>query len=294
MGKKVVIAGGTGFLGSYLSRRFKDEGYEVIIIARSSGVKWSDQPGMINALNGAEMLINLAGKSVNCRYTEENKKLLLSSRVESTMALGDALKCCDQPPKIWFNASAATIYREEKDRANIESDTATGAGFSVELAKAWEKTFYSYQFKSTRQVALRISIILGKDGGVIPVFKNLVRFGLGGAQGSGKQMFSWIHIEDVFRLICFTRDHDQIAGPINCASPFPIDNIAFMKAFREAMHMPFGLPAYEWMIKIGAAVIGTETELVLKSRWVLPQKLLNEKFIFSYPNIQEALKEILL
>ncbi len=293
MKKKIVIAGGTGFLGNYLESKFKEEGYEVLIISRAGAISWNNRSEMISALEGAELVINLAGKSVNCRYNEVNKGLILNSRLRTTKALGEAIQSCINPPKLWLNASTATIYRDEKERPNTESDGANGEGFSVEVGKQWEQMFYSFKTNNTRQVALRISLVLGKGGGVFPVYKNLVRFGLGGRQGDGKQMFSWIHIHDLFRLLCFVRDHENIVGPVNCASPEPLSNANLMKEFREAMHMKFGLPGPKWMLEMGAVLIGTEPELIFKSRWVVPQKLAEAGFNFQYPSMKSALKELL-
>lgn len=293
MKKKIVIAGGTGFIGNYLKLQFKSDGYEVLIISRDGEISWSNRSEMISALEGAEMVINLAGKSVNCRYNELNKGLIMSSRIRTTKALGEAIQSCINPPGLWLNASTATIYRDEKARPNTEADGATGEGFSVEVSKQWEHAFYSFKMDRTRQVALRISLVLGNGGGVFPVYKNLVRYGLGGRQGDGKQMFSWIHIHDFFRLICFVRDHENIVGPVNCASPEPLSNAQLMKEFREAMHMKFGLPGPKWMLEMGAVLIGTEPELIFKSRWVIPKKLTDAGFSFQFPTAKSALNDLL-
>lgn len=293
MDKKVVIAGGTGFVGKYLQAQFYHMGYEVYIISRKKqNIRWEDTDGIVRALENSEMLINLAGKSVDCRYTEKNKKSILKSRTETTRLLGDALLKCRHPPELWINSSAATIYREAEDKAMTESEGETGMGFSVDVAKAWEEAFFSFRLPGTRQAALRIAIVLGKDGGVMKPFINLVRLGLGGRQGSGKQMFSWIHMEDMFRIILFLQADKSLTGVFNCSSPHPVDNAALMQTLRETMNVKVGLPSPEWLLEIGAFFIRTETELILKSRWVLPERLLQAGYIFKYPLLDAAIKNI--
>lgn len=294
MSKKIIIAGGTGFVGKYLTKQFGNLGYQVIIISRQKeNIQWQDTAGIINALENSEMLINLAGKSVDCRYNEKNKKEILKSRTETTEVLGNAILKCSKPPELWINSSTATIYRHAEDRPMTESTGEIGKGFSVDVATNWEKSFFSFQLPNTRQVALRMAIVLGKDGGVMKPFTNLVRFGLGGMQGNGKQMFSWIHIEDLFNIILFFQSHKELKGVFNCSAPNPIDNKTLMKTFRQAMKAKISLPSPAWLLKIGAVIIKTEPELILKSRWVVPEKLLEAGYTFKYPTIDLALKNIL-
>ncbi len=288
--KKIVIAGGTGFIGTYLKTKFEALGYTVIIISRQEKfANWNNVTGMVEALNNAEMLINLAGKSVNCRYNEKNKREILVSRTETTKALGEAIQQCTIAPKLWINAGTATIYRHAEDRPMTEANGETGTGFSVEVAKAWEKSFFNFHLKDTRQVLLRIAITLGRNEGVMKPLQNLVRFGLGGRQGSGNQMFSWIHIEDLFSIILFIKDRKDLNGIFNCSSPNPVCNKIFMEKLRHQMHVKVGLPSPVWLLKMGAVFIKTETELVLKSRWVLPDRLLKEGYTFLYPFLEDAL-----
>ncbi len=292
--KKVVLAGGTGFVGQYLERQFRKQGYQVIIISRKPHhVNWTDYAGMLNALEGAEMLINLAGKSVNCRYTRANKREIFDSRMETTEALGAAILNCDNPPPLWINSSTSTIYRHAEDRPMTEADGEFGKGFSVEVGKAWEQALFSFYLPDTRQVALRLSIVLGKGSGVMVPYENMVRFGLGGKQGNGKQMFSWIHIEDVYRIILYLRDNDNVSGIINTTSPTPVTNRELMKTLRKAMNYKIGLPATKWMLSIGGVIIRTEPELILKSRWILPARLQQDGFQFAYPTLDRALHNIL-
>lgn len=293
MKTKIVLAGGTGFVGTYFSKKFTELDYEVKIISRSyPHINWNDHDGMIQALEGSDILINLAGKSVNCRYNEKNKQEILQSRIETTKHLGEAIQKCKNPPSLWINSSTATIYRHAEDRPMTEEDGEIGTGFSVDVAKRWEEAFFSFQFPNTRQVALRISIVLGKDGGVMVPYQNLVRFGLGGIQGPGSQKFSWIHIDDLFNIILYVRNHQHLTGIFNCSTPNPITNRELMASLRKVYNRTVGLPAPSWLLELGALFIRTETELILKSRWVTPERLIKEGFTFTYPTIQKALAEI--
>lgn len=291
---KIVIAGGTGFLGNYLAARFREKYNEVIIISRNRGdVQWSDSDGLIRALNGADILINLAGKSVDCRYNRKNREAILRSRVETTRLLSNAIQQCKEPPKLWINSSTATIYRHAEDRPMIETDGEIGTGFSVNVAQQWEQAFLSASLPATRRVALRMAIVLGKQGGVMQPLNRLVKLGLGGRQGSGKQMFSWIHIEDLYKIIMFLKSREDLDGVFNCSAPNPVTNDVLMKELRTKLNVLFGLSATKWMLEFGAFFIRTETELVLKSRWVIPERLLQSGFTFKYPKLSEALDEVL-
>jgi uncharacterized protein (TIGR01777 family) len=292
--KKIVLAGGTGFVGKYLEEKFTEKGYQVIIISRQPNhVNWNEHNRVIEAIEGAEVLINLAGKSVNCRYNQKNKEEILRSRVATTRQLGEAILACKTPPTLWINSSTATIYRHAMDHAQTESTGEIGTGFSVNVATSWEQSFFNFKLPQTRQVALRIAIVLGKNSGVIEPFTNMVKWGLGGKQGSGNQMFSWLHIHDLYRMMVFIQENPMYHGVFNCSSPNPVTNAQLMQTFRKLLKPLLGLPAPKWMLKIGAALIGTETELILKSRWVVPEKLMGLGFTFEYPYLEDALKEIL-
>jgi hypothetical protein len=291
---KIVIAGGTGFLGQFLASKFRAKGDDVLIISRNKGdVLWKDRERIIKVLNNADVVINLAGKSVDCRYNERNKRDILNSRVDTTRTIGEAILECSQPPKLWINSSTATIYRHAEDRPMTEENGEMGKGFSVNVAQQWEKAFFDFKLSNVRQVALRMAIVLGRQGGVMHPLKRLTRLGLGGKQGKGNQMFSWIHIEDLFRIILFLMEHEGLNGVINCSSPEPVSNRILMKSIGEALHVKVGLPTPEWLLEIGAVLIRTETELVLKTRWVLPDRLLNSGFTFTYPTLASALEEVL-
>ena len=294
MKKKVVLAGGTGFVGKYFNEKFSSMGYEVKIISRQNGhIAWDNEAAIIDAINDSEMLINLAGKSVDCRYNEQNKREIMASRVDTTRILGQSVLECDNPPSLWINSSTATIYRHAEDRPMTEETGDIGSGFSVDVATEWEKTFFDFELPATRKVALRLAIVLGEHGGVMTAFKNLVRFGLGGAQGSGDQKFSWIHIEDLFDITLFLRDNKEISGAINCSAPHPVTNRELMDNLRKTMNVKFGLPSPKWMLEFGAVFIKTETELILKSRWVIPDRLEKAGYKFTYRTIDKALQQIL-
>ncbi len=289
---KVVLAGGTGFVGQAFARRFRELGAEVKIISRQAPhIPWEDQSAIVEALEGADLLINLAGRSVNCRYTPENRRLILNSRTETTRQLGEYVLACRRPPALWINSSTATIYRHAEDRPMTEEGGEIGTGFSVDVAKAWEEAFFAFDLPATRQIALRIAIVLD-DGGVMAPLRNLVRFGLGGAQGSGRQQFSWIHMEDLFRIVRFLQEHPELDGVFNASAPNPVTNRELMASLRRAMGVPIGLPAPRWLLELGARFIRTETELVLKSRWVLPERLQRAGFTFHYDTLEKALEEI--
>ncbi|MFT4523315.1 MAG: hypothetical protein ACI8ZN_002268 [Bacteroidia bacterium] len=292
---KIVIAGGNGFIGSYLAKGFEEVGKTVILINRRIDqnlsyhqVLWSNRNQIAEACSGAQVVINLAGKSVDCRYTDKNKEEIMLSRTETTQMLGEIISAASNPPEVWINSSTATIYRNSMDCAMTETSGELGHGFSVEVAKAWEHSFTSFKLSHTRQIILRTAIVLGKDGGALKPLNALTKLGLGGKQGSGKQMVSWIEMEDVYRAISFLIKHKS-SGIYNLSAPYPINNQHFMREIRKANRISFGLPTPTWLLKIGAFFIRTEAELLLKSRWVIPQRLLDAGFNFKYPTIEDAL-----
>lgn len=300
--KKIVITGGTGFLGVYLTKYFTEKGYHVYIISRNERpsipnviyLKWDGKTlgNWTESIENAEAVINLAGKSVNCRYTEINKRIINESRIFATQAIGKAIQQAKQPPKVWLNGGSATIYRYSEDKQMTEQNGELGNNFSVDVCKNWEKTFNELDTPKTRKVFMRISIVLGKGGGVVPPLRNLVRCGLGGKQGHGRQFVSWLHIHDYARMVEWFIKKNDFSGVVNCVSPKPVTNNDFMKTFRKAYHVPFGLPQPKWVLKMGAIMIGTETELILKSRNVVPERLEQAGFVFEYPTLNKALKQI--
>ncbi len=312
--KKIIIAGGSGFIGQELCNFFGDEN-EIILLGRQQPQQASNAYGEINInpsllkkirfvkwdgihdgdwskeIDGADLVINLTGKSVNCKYTAKNKQEIFDSRTNSTKAIGLAIQRAIHPPALWINAASATIYPHATYEPRDESFTDFHDDFSVQVCKLWESTFYDQRTPFTRKCALRMAITLGTGGVMIPYF-NLLKFKLGGCQGSGQQMYSWVHITDTCRMIEWIAANTSLEGTYNCSSPAPVTNYHFMKILRDVFGHKIGLPAYTWMLKIGAAIIGTETELLLKSRWVLPQKILASGFQFKYPLLKDAMQNI--
>jgi NAD dependent epimerase/dehydratase family enzyme len=310
----IVIAGASGFIGRYLTTAFEAEGARVSVIGRrGTHANWGDSAGITRVLEGADLLINLAGKSVNCRYGKANRWEILRSRIDTTRELAQAIEECHIPPPLWLNASTATIYRHAEDRPMTESTGEIGTGFSVSIATNWEREFFARELPKTRRVALRMAIVLGHGSALKPLIF-LTRFGLGGSQidgrwpasrrrlaagtyhafgaRGGKQKFSWIHIADVLGSIRFIREHVEIDGVVNLSSPHPSDNRTMMSELRKAVGVRFGMPTWRWMLEIGTAIIRTEVELVLKSRWVVPERLTEAGYFFEHPDIAEALQEI--
>lgn len=297
---KIVIAAANGYLGKVLAKYFTQQGYKVVgfcrretVLENAKCVLWDGKSfgNWANELEGATALINLAGKSVDCRYTEENKRLILSSRVESTKVLGVAINNCTHPPKVWLNASSATIYRHAEDKSMDEGKGEIGEGFSVNVCKTWENTFFSSETPKTRKAAMRISFVLGNSGGAYPMLKKLVQFGLGGKMGQGTQFISWIHEEDFCRAVEFLINN-EIEGAVNLSSPNPKKNKDFMRAMQKRYNIPFGLPQPKWLLELGARIIKTETELILKSRRVIPKRLLNNGFKFNHKELNSALRNL--
>jgi len=300
--KKVVIAGGTGFLGKMLRAHFTQCNYQVVVLSRSthrgadniSYVKWDGENlgKWKNEMEGAHALINLCGKSVDCRYTERNKKQIYDTRLKSTKILGKAIKDCENPPKVWINSSSATIYRHAEDRDMDEETGEIGTGFSVDVCQKWENTFFDSITPGTRKVALRIAIVLGKESGALQPLRNLATIGFGGRQGNGSQYFSWIHEKDFINSVNFIVENKELSGVYNVAAPNPVKNVQFMSILKKALKIPFGVPMHKWMLEMGALIIRTETELILKSRRVVPKKLIEEGYKFQFPNLEKALSNL--
>lgn len=291
--KKVVIAGGTGFIGTYLATRFRELSYSVLIVSRDpEHVSWQPQD-MVKAFEGADLVINLAGKTINCQHNEVNRKAILDSRLNTTQWIANAIVACKQPPKLWINASAAGIYKSSITKAMTEDETALGTNFLSEVVTQWEKVFFGFKLPKTRQVALRTSVVLGRNGGALRPLVWLTRFGLGGKQAEGTQIFSWIHVEDYFRIVQFLMEDISLQGVFNCTAPYPLSNKDFMRSLRKILHIPFGIPAPRLAIEIGAKLIGTEPELLLNSSFVIPKRLNEAGFQFAFPDVEKALADLL-
>jgi len=299
---KLIIAAGTGFLGQVLVNHFKDKFDEIVILTRGKSttidgikyVNWNAKTfsGWENELENATVLINLAGKSVDCRYTKENKKEILWSRIQSTRILNKAVLNCANPPKHWLNSSTSTIYRFSLDKQMDEVDGEIGNDFSINVALSWEKAFFKTETPNTLKTALRTSIVLGKNGGAFIPLKTLAKTGFGGKQGKGNQFVSWIHEEDFANAIEFVMQK-EIVGIINVVSPEPVRNADFMQKLRKAVGFPFGIPLNVLLLKIGSFIIRTQPELVLKSRNVIPKRLLDNGFKFKFGDIDTAFENLL-
>ena len=301
----IVLAGGTGFLGEALAEHLYHQGYEIVVLTRRVPVStppipiryvhWDGVEGgpWEESLEGAYALINLAGVSVDCRYTASNRERILNSRLRSTRALGLAIQGLTEPPQVWLNSSSATIYADTRGDAlaNGESSKAIGHDFSMHVCQSWEECFRSFYTPHTRKASLRTAITLGEGSAMKPLM-GLVKLGLGGSQGPGSQWMSWIHVHDFVRAVQFLLEKDVAIGAFNLAAPNPLPNQAFMAILRETMGINWGLPLPTPLLKLGAWLIRTEAELLLKSRKVIPTRLLEAGFRFQYPTASEALGAI--
>ncbi|WP_299102769.1 TIGR01777 family oxidoreductase [uncultured Winogradskyella sp.] len=296
--KKIIIAGGTGFLGKVLENYFANKGFETLILTRqptkSNHTYWNakDLGQWVNHLEGADVLINLTGKSVDCRYTVKNKRLIHDSRINSTHILGKAILQNINPPKMWLNMSTSTIYKDSYIKQMTEANGDIGNDFSMNIAKSWEAVFNKFEPPNTKKVILRTSIVLGKNGGALLPLKSLSKLGLGGKQWHGKQKVSWIHETDFARAINFIIEN-ELSGTFNIVSPQPTTNAYLMKSLRHVLKVSIGLPQPKWLIKLGAKLIRTEPELVLKSRNVIPENLINNGFKFKHHKIEKALSTLI-
>lgn len=288
----ILIAGGTGFIGTYLKKRFEEKGENVKLVSRTGiDVPWVHQ-SLVDELEHTDMVINLAGKTINCRHTGENKKMILDSRIKATSLLGNAIEACKNPPLLWVNASASAIYKSDTIAPATETSEHLADDFLADVVRRWETDFFSFKLPSTRQIALRTSVVLGRSKGAFPSLLRLTRLGLGGKVGNGKQIFSWIHIGDYFRIVEFLIQNDSITGVVNCTSPAPLSNAALMKEMRSKVKIPFGLPAPEFAVRIGAFFIGTESSLLLDSTNFFPERLLNAGFKFKFGDISTAISDL--
>ena len=307
---KIVIPGGSGQVGTVLARAFHRGGHEVVVLSRRpetrpwrlvqwDGVNLGDWQ---RELSGCDAVINLAGRSVNCRYTDANRRQILQSRVLSARVVGQAIARAERRPRVWLQASTATIYAHRYDLPNDEHSGIVGGTektapatwrFSIDVARAWERAFDECEVEGVRKVALRSALTLSPDpGGVFAAILGLVRAGLGGRAGDGRQFMSWIHYEDFVAAVQWLIEHDSVSGIVNLAAPNPLPNAEFMRVLRAAYGVPFGLPVPRWMLEIGAVFMRTETELVLKSRRVVPARLLERGFTFRYPEWAGAARDL--
>jgi len=309
MRNRITIAGGNGFIGRLLTESLVSGNNDIVILTRSPGpaaqsirqVRWDGRTlgDWARELDGASALINLAGRSVNCRYNERNRREILESRVDSTRVLGEAIARCNTPPPVWLNASTATIYKHTFDREMDEATGEIGATreakdeFSIEVARAWEETLDKTPTPATRKVAMRTAMVFAASrGGAYRVLRGLTRWGLGGAVAGGRQFISWIHEADLCHGVEWLIDRDDFSGPVNLASPNPIPHREMMRIIRRECAVPFGLPATRRMLEFATFIHRTEAELILKSRRVVPGRLLAAGFQFHFPRMEDAVREI--
>lgn len=307
---KIVIPGGTGQVGTILARAFHRDGHEVVVLSRQPGsapwrvAVWDAKTlgGWTAEFEAADVVINLAGRSVNCRYNAKNRRAMMDSRVQSTRVVGEAITQALNPPRVWLQMSTATIYAHRFDAPNDEKSGILGGSepnvpdtwrFSIDVATSWERAANEAHAPQTRKVLMRAAMVMSPDaGGVFDLLSRLVRYGLGGRAGSGKQFVSWIHEEDFVRAVYWLIEHDEMEGAVNLAAPNPLPNTEFMRILREAWGTSVGLPATVWMLEAGAVFLRTETELILKSRRVIPGRLLGDGFTFQFPDWPEATRHL--
>lgn len=309
---KIVIPGGSGQLGELLARAFVAGGNEVVVLSRSPratgpwrAVAWDAESATgewTNEIDGADAVINQTGRSVNCRYTEENRRVIVDSRLRSTRVLGEAIQKAKRPPAVWLQMSTATIYAHRYDAANdetsgilgtVDDDVPEAWRFSHRVALSWEQAAREIDTPGTRKAYLRTSVVMSPDrGGPFDILMGLVRHGLGGTNGDGRQYISWIHGRDFTSAVNWLIEHPTIAGPVNLAAPNPLPNADFMAALRRAAGVRIGLPSAKWMLAIGAALMRSETELILKSRRVVPEILLESGFRFEFPEWPSAAEDL--
>jgi uncharacterized protein len=302
----IVIPGGSGQIGRLIAQHFHDRGHTVTVLSRRpAATSWATLgwDALAGAIESSDLVINLAGRSVDCRYTVANRRDILESRVQPTRVIGEAIAQAAHPPAIWMNASTATIYRHALDRAMNELTGELGGGepnvpdtwrFSIDVATAWERAFFEASTPRTRKIALRSAMVMSSSsGGVFDVLLRLVRCGLGGRAASGAQYVSWIHDADFICAIEFLIAHPELSGPVNLSAPNPLPQSDFMRILRREWGMPIALPATRWMLELGAFFLRTETELILKSRRVTPTRLLDAGFTFQFPNWEGAARDLI-
>jgi hypothetical protein len=299
--KRIVIAGGSGFIGGALAKELLARDYEVVVLtrsprARSDGVselEWNgDHIGeWIKSLDGAEAIVNLAGRNINCPHTPENVREIMDSRVNAVRALTVALHHISTPPRVWVQASAVGFYGDQKE-TNCDENSPPGSDRLAEICRQWENTYNREDISKTRKVLLRIGFVLGRDGGALPVLEKLTKWFLGGAAGSGKQCISWIHISDLTRMFVEAIEREDLSGTFNAVAPNPVTNSEFMRELRRELHRPWSPPAPEFAVKFGARLMKSEPSLALAGCRVTPKRLLENHFQFRFSELRGALQNL--
>ncbi|HEX7314060.1 MAG TPA: TIGR01777 family oxidoreductase [Pyrinomonadaceae bacterium] len=299
---RVVLAGGSGFLGRALAEAFARAGYEPVVLTRKvkktrsrvRQVEWDGRAlgAWARELEGAAAVVNLAGRSVDCRHTAEHRREILESRVRSVEVLGRAIAACALPPKVLIQAASLAVYGDAGRRVCCE-DAPAGQGFPVEVCLQWERVFNSLELPATRKVLLRIGFVLGRDGGALPTLARLARLYLGGTVGEGHQYISWLHLRDFCRLVLWSVENTNAQGVYNAIGPCPVTNAEFMCELRCALKRPWSPRVPAWLVRLGAFVLRTEPALALEGRRCIPERLVEEHFKFLYTNLESALADLL-
>jgi uncharacterized protein (TIGR01777 family) len=302
MARKVVLAGGSGFIGHSLTPLLVSAGYEVTILTRAphpamrgvTSLEWDGKHlgNWASAIDGAAAVVNLTGRSINCRHTPENRRLIVESRVDSVRVLGQAMAHAAQPPAVFVQAAAIGIYGDTGDRACDES-AMTGDDFVATTCQRWENAFAEVVAPESRKVLLRLGVVLGRHGGILQVLRQLTRLFLGGHVGNGRQFISWIHLADVTRIILWAIENQMVSGTFNATSPNPVTNAEFMRELRRSLHRPWSPPVPEFAARLGSRLMGTEASLALASQRAIPRRLVEQGFRFDFPELRPALEDLL-
>ncbi len=299
--KRIVIAGGSGFIGSALAREFSATGREVVVLTRrprgrGDGVRemaWNGENGgeWVQCLDGAKAVINLTGKSIDCPHTPENLREIIRSRIDSVKAIGDGIAQVKTPPRVWVQASATGFYGDTRDRLCDET-APNGSDALAKLCRDWEQAWAGMPLPDTRRVVLRIGFVLGREGGALPVLMRLTKWFMGGAVGSGRQFISWIQLADLARIFALAVENDHLTGTFNAVAPRPVTNAEFMRELRQALHRPWSPPAPEFAVKWGARLMGSEPSLALISQRCASEKIEQAGFVFQFPELAPALRDL--
>jgi len=294
MSGRIILAGGSGFVGSALLPALRSKGFEPVVLGRrSADLQWDGKTlgAWAEAIDGADAVVNLTGKNISCRHTEENRREILRSRIDSVRVLGEAIARCTDPPTVFVQASGVGYYGDTGDQV-ADEDSAPGNDFPAEVCRLWEGAFEAANLPSTRKVILRLGVVLGRNGGALPTLEKLTRWFLGGAVGNGRQFMSWIHLADVVEMFLSAIEGPQLSGVFNATAPPPLPNREFMRELRRALHRPWSPPVPAWATRIGAGVIGTEASLALSGQRCRPKRFLESGFHFKFPELRGALADL--
>jgi uncharacterized protein (TIGR01777 family) len=301
MNKRIILAGGSGFLGNALGEYFGTRDYEIIVLTRSQSkttgqaqhITWDGQTlgEWASWFDEAEAVINLTGKSVNCRYTSSNRQEIIASRINSVNVITQAIQQCRTPPNVWVQAGSLAIYGDTGDRICDEA-APHGQGFPVETCELWEQAFNASELPNIRKVLLRTGFALGRNGGALKPLTDLTKLFLGGTAGTGRQYISWLHMEDLNRMFEWSVERPDVEGIFNATGPNPVTNAQFMRTLRHVMHRPWSPPIPNFAVRFGSLLMQTEADLVLKGRRCLPQRLVEKGFAFKYSELANALRDL--